>query len=735
MITKHSNIALTNQQKEALEQIEDFLESDTPVFILKGYAGTGKTTLTSCLVNYLKEIRRNFSLAAPTGRAANVISQKTGERAVTIHKAIYSYNDLVEYESKDESGEVTFKYYFGLGNNSDVVDDVFIIDEASMVSDVYSEGEFFRFGSGYQLNDFVKFTKVGNLGVKSKIILIGDPAQLEPVGMNFSPALSKDYLLNEYNLESEEYELTETHRQEVDNGIVVKSIQLRRSITSGFFNNFDIRHDCVDILEIGIEHFINAYFENESNTVIVTYKNKTALDFNRRIREVKFPNEKSLVAGDHIIIGRNNYKHFIFNGEFGVVIFADRECISRNITVFENGKEHTVSLTWRYVELLFKDENGKDKIVKGYILENFIESDVNDLLSLEMKALYIDFKIRNPKLKTNTPEFKEAIKNDLFFNAIQLRYGYAVTCHKAQGGEWDNVFVIWDYAAKEGFNFLEDSHEVAGKKNISFFRWAYTAVTRAKSRLFNINPPYFSPFSNITYIPGITRTEQAIQTGDKETIDVINVDETFKIILAKNGLNEAPRFLQHKFIELNHILSDRFINVTRYDAKPYQEFYSFNRDGKIVNLIFYYNGKEQFNKFGLVGNQNSEDLYNEIVKSLNENRRFEITFTDIKQEDSTSQVSDLEQKEFAFDKEFLQIIFESIRPLVNRKKIFVDEIEHLNYRERYHFKRGKSLATIDFIYDSEGFFTSAEERKSSNCDMMIDLYEVVKSLKEPSHVF
>jgi DNA polymerase III delta prime subunit len=734
MITKHSNIVLTNQQEEALEQIKDFLNSDIPVFILKGYAGTGKTTLTSCLVNYLKEIKRTFSLAAPTGRAANVISQKTGERAVTIHKTIYSYHDLVEYESKDEDGEVTFKYYFGLGNNSDVVDNVFIIDEASMVSDIYSEGEFFRFGSGKLLKDLIEFSKVGTLGAKVKIIFIGDPAQLEPVGMNFSPALCSDYLLKEYNLESREYELTETHRQEADSGIVSKSIQLRRSITSDFFNNFDINQNGTDVFKIDLENFLSIYFKNETNSLIVTYKNKTALDFNKRIRELKFPNNLSITTGDHIIIGRNNYKHFIFNGEFGIVIKAEKQTVTRNIPVYERGQKHIVPLTWRYVELLFKDENNSDKIVSGYMLENYFESDANDLQSLEMKALYIDFKIRNPQHEANSEEFKQAIRDDVYFNAIHLKYGYAVTCHKAQGGEWDNVFVIWDYAARDGFNFLEDNHEVTGKKNISFFRWAYTAVTRAKRVLFNINPPYFSPFSNITYIPTIARTEQAIQTGKKESVEVINVDKTLKQVLANNGLNEVPTFIQHKFVELHHLLSDRFIEVSRYDAKQYQEFYSFSRDDKKVNLIFFYNGKEQFTRFNLVGNQNSEELYNEINNVLNQNRRFEIKFIDFQKENPVSPIAQIEQKEFAFEKEFLQIIFESIKPLVNNKMIYVDDIEHLQYRERYHFKRGRSLAIIDFIYDSDGFFTSAEERKSSNCDMMIDLYEVVKSLKEPSYV-
>src|SRR5690606_26017482 len=152
--------------------------------------------------------------------------------------------------------------------------------------------------------------------------------------------------------------------------------------------------------------------------------------------------------------------------------------------------------TWRKVTIILPDENGQPKTVSGYILENYLYGD-NYLKPEEQRALYVDFKNRYPKLKKGTEEFKEAISTDKYFNAIQLKYGYAVTCHKAQGGEWPNAFVFWDRGVKTNFNFLETKQDKNGKANADFYRWAYTAITRASEKLFAINPPFFSSFSEM----------------------------------------------------------------------------------------------------------------------------------------------------------------------------------------------------------------------------------------------
>jgi ATP-dependent exoDNAse (exonuclease V) alpha subunit len=192
---------LTNSQSELVNRLEAFIDapnSSQNIFLLKGYAGTGKTFITKGLTEYLKEIRRTFILAAPTGKAAKVIANKTQNEAYTIHKTIYSTNDVKEY--KENENDKTFKFYFDLRVNDYPNNTIYIIDEASMISNVYGEPEFFRFGSGFLLQDLLKYINIDCNDHNKKIIFIGDNAQLPPIGMNFSPALDVQYLKQTFNV-------------------------------------------------------------------------------------------------------------------------------------------------------------------------------------------------------------------------------------------------------------------------------------------------------------------------------------------------------------------------------------------------------------------------------------------------------------------------------------------------------------------------------------------------------
>ena len=185
------HINLTNDQRQALEKLHAFLESDERIFILQGYAGSGKTTLLKGFVEYLKSLEKKYQLMAPTGRAAKVINQKTGFESTTIHKGIYSFEELQEIKQGEDENDVSFLYQYKIRNNPEVHDSVLIVDEASMVSDILSQGEFFRFGSGHLLRDLVTYGRIQEAITSSKIIFIGDPAQLPPIGMTFSPHLIK----------------------------------------------------------------------------------------------------------------------------------------------------------------------------------------------------------------------------------------------------------------------------------------------------------------------------------------------------------------------------------------------------------------------------------------------------------------------------------------------------------------------------------------------------------------
>src|SRR5690554_2567821 len=254
---KHIN--LTSDQQNAVERIDAFLKSDEKVFILQGYAGSGKTTLLKGIIDFLDAERKLHQLMAPTGRAAKVINQKTGYPGSTIHRAIYNFDELKEIKEGEDESNISYLYQYKLYENPDAKNSILIVDEASMLSDVYNEGEFFRFGTGQLMYDLMSYGSIQNPDAKSKVIFIGDPAQLPPIGMNFSPALSQDYLLEKYGLKSSIVEMKEVKRQDANNAILDSATKIRQCLTSGHFNDFDLRENKRDIVNIQIQDFVETY--------------------------------------------------------------------------------------------------------------------------------------------------------------------------------------------------------------------------------------------------------------------------------------------------------------------------------------------------------------------------------------------------------------------------------------------------------------------------------------------
>jgi ATP-dependent exoDNAse (exonuclease V) alpha subunit len=232
------HLNLSKDQRTALERLNTFLAGEERIFILQGYAGSGKTTLLKGFVEYLKSLEKKYQLMAPTGRAAKVINQKTGFNGTTVHKGIYNFGELVEVSEEENSNDnngISYYFKYNLLTNPNIYDDVFIVDEASMVSDVISFGEFFRFGSGKLLQDLITYSRIQSPNTKSKIIFIGDPAQLPPIGMNFSPALDAHYLKETYSITVSQVEMKEVKRQDANNGILYSATKLRQCLTSGLF--------------------------------------------------------------------------------------------------------------------------------------------------------------------------------------------------------------------------------------------------------------------------------------------------------------------------------------------------------------------------------------------------------------------------------------------------------------------------------------------------------------------
>ncbi len=688
-----THLNLSRSQEEAITKLEAFLSGPEQVYMLKGYAGSGKTTILKGLVSYLNEIEKDFSLMAPTGRAAKVIREKTEQEAFTIHKSIYSYDDMVEIEDGD-----SFFYNYKIRNNVDVVGKIFIVDEASMLSDAKSEGEFFRFGTSHLLTDLITYTRVSHDNVKSKIIFVGDPCQLPPVGDSSSKAFEPDYIKANFNLSCVEAEMKEVQRQTSDSAILDRAANLRKSISSGFFNDFNLRPNGKDILNPSYETFLQTWQNTENSKIIIASKNKTCLDLNKQIREKRFGNASlPIQKSDIVIMGGNNYKKGIFNGEFAVI--NEVSDITTQRTIALRGK-NPVTLIWRNVELVFPDAESNNKVVKGKILENFLYGD-NFLKPEETQALYVDFTSRHKDLKPKTEEFKEAIMEDEYFNPLLIKYGYAVTCHKAQGGEWDNVFTVWDHENQKGFNCLTEVQLKRSKDNVNFYRWAYTAITRASKVLYALNPPFFNSYSSIAFLDENV-IESLNELNGNQIQEELNIDNEILQDLIKMNLTNEPVQLQNHFIILRHSLNKKFIKIVGWEKIGYEIRYTFMKDEFKATFRTYINGKMEFkNPLTLMPNLSPDNTFNlvidQVVKNLsnlsirrNNNENFDncIEFD-----------SELEEK-----LPFTKSLFDDLVIIFKDKDIYITEIQHQNYKERYTFKRNNEIVVLDFEYDKNGFF-------------------------------
>lgn len=479
------DLTLTDDQRNALEKIEKFLSSDVQIFILKGYAGSGKTTLLKGLVRYLQEEEKQCQVMAPTGRAAKILRKKVGQGA-TIHKTIYALEDIhTEHLENEETGEHSYLYHFPIRLEGDSKQRILIVDEASMVSNVKNEQEFFQFGTDILLADLLTYSRVRES--HNKIIFVGDPAQLPPVGSPISQALNTDFF-EKLGLKYMQAEMTQVVRQ--GNNLILKNATtIRKVIEQPIKSELVFDYDD-DFVKINIEDVTTQYTElfpmpELGQGVVIAYSNRQCLHYNQSIRSKIFPNTPEVIAGDILLINQNNYTKGVelFNGDMVKVLeVSDELVIRKNIPVFEKGVKKPTTLTFRGVKLL---PEGSDTIVECYIIDSLLNSIDRDLSVIEKKALFVDFVIRfrekyGDKYKEGSREFKEALKVDPYFNALRVKYGYAITCHKSQGGEWDTTFV--DYFGRTGLS--NDA-----------LRWSYTATTRAMNRCYAANAPYTTCFS------------------------------------------------------------------------------------------------------------------------------------------------------------------------------------------------------------------------------------------------
>jgi hypothetical protein len=693
-----SEYGLNDGQTRLIGELEAFLATnEESVFLLKGYAGTGKTFITKGLTEYFRCIGRNYILAAPTGKAAKVIAQKTRSSAFTIHKTIYSFKDIAEYRDQDIDGTETFKFYASLAVNLLSVDTVYIVDEASMIADTYQEAEFIRFGSGFLLQDFLKFVNLDHNDHRKKVIFIGDDAQLPPVGMSFSPALNAVYLRREYHVKSREFQLTEVVRQKKGSGILANAAPLRTALERSVFNQIDIDLGYSDVVNVDYGSLMERYLESCGNqingeSIVIAHSNSDVRDFNKRIREHFFPGKSELAAGDKVIALANSdaYPVFISNGDFGLIreVLGDVEwrTVSLKRRNSDSGEVETtrVSLSFRDVVIGFRDLDGTSRFFEAKILEDLLYSAEPSLSSDQSKAIYLDFCIRNNHLPRNGVEFKLALRSDPYFNALRLKFGYAITCHKAQGSEWKNVFV--------------KCNSYMSQLSAEYFRWLYTAITRSTKFLYLLDPPHIKPWTDIQLrtTPGIDIGIETATSENKSPArgpDVSSLEgnatvqhdpqETF-------GIPASAPFLLSVLRKIRELIVGTGIEIEAIDHNQYQEVYVFCRGNQHSRIGVSYNQKERVT--GLHPRLSS-DFSTEILRLLSplKNTVF-------------APAEGAQSLQYHFQHQFLADFHERLIELTSANGITIQRLVQGQWFQRYTFGRGSDFAVFDVFYNAKHRF-------------------------------
>lgn len=451
----------TQGQAQFFHKMDEFLllpAKEKPTFVLRGYAGTGKTSLISALVKVLPHFDMRSLLLAPTGRAAKVMSNYSHRSAFTIHKIIYKPKEEVTGLGM---GFLLQKNYFK--------DTLFIVDESSMLSD---DGGM----SGNLLGDLIRFIFSGT---GNRLLLVGDTAQLPPVGSTYSPALESGYLLRQFRLSADQLELTEVMRQRVESGILFNATQLRQLLqmehpsiqlrTSGFP---DIYRMTGERLEDGLRYAYDKY--GAENTVIVTRSNKNAVQYNQYIRRIIHFYENEIDTGDLLMIVKNNYTYMADSDRVSFLANGDMVEIMK-IRSFEE----LYGFRFATLELRLLDYPDEPQFEAKVLLDT-LYSPSPSLTREQYRSLYEQVSLDYEDV-ANKNERMELIRKDPYLNALQIKFAYALTCHKAQGGQWDAVFVDQGYLPDEQIDR-------------DFIRWLYTAITRAKEELYllNFQPVFFA---------------------------------------------------------------------------------------------------------------------------------------------------------------------------------------------------------------------------------------------------
>jgi ATP-dependent exoDNAse (exonuclease V) alpha subunit len=447
----------TVKQDIFFQKIAEFITNSQTdeIFVLKGYAGTGKTTVVSTIVNNLIEVNKKYVLLAPTGRAAKVIANYSNKPAFTIHKKIY-------FPKKNSGGGVSFTLQPNKHKNT-----IFFIDESSMISDVNQESKLYENGS--LLDDLISYVYSGE---NCKMILLGDTAQLPPVQLDISPALNTETLSMHYQKEVYSIEFDEVMRQEENSGILYNATELRELLKEFFFDSFKFKlRGFKDIIRLtdgyDIQDAINQAYSNYSieDTAFIVRSNKRANQYNQQIRSKILDKESELSTGDFLMVVKNNYFWLKDSDEAGFIANGDIV----EVLDIRNIKE-LYGFKFANVKIRMVDYPNQKPFETVLLLDTTV-SESPALTYEESNKLYEEVMKDYENESTKYKKFQKVKENE-YFNALQVKFSYAITCHKSQGGQWNTVFIEQPYLP----NGIDKD----------YIRWLYTAMTRAKDKLYLI---------------------------------------------------------------------------------------------------------------------------------------------------------------------------------------------------------------------------------------------------------
>lgn len=667
-------IKLTSSQQAAIEAFKSFLEGNQQVFMLKGAAGTGKTTLLAEFLKILEDQKRDYGLMAPTGRAAHILGSKVGRKASTIHKGIYVLSELKSTsQNKEDEDDDGLHMRFWLKNNAVPLSAVYIVDESSMISDSVSENEAFSFGSGRLLTDLFEFAR------GRKIVFVGDYAQLPPIEMNFSPALDKEYIENRFGCKVREVMLKEVMRQTDGSVMLANATRIRTAIENKSFIEFKLNNG-IDTVAEDVD-LLKPYFELSPTkpyvrSAVIAYSNKQALDYNFAIRRHYYGEDAPrLMAGDLLMVCRNNYSygHELFNGNIMQVVACqpDNEIECHNVRVkLCKDRIESVALKFRKVNIRFSG-NSEPVSLNVMLLDNFLDDQSGSIGGLLARALIVDFNNRLPQnIKSKESEIRRLLRSkkkltkeqqelcdeylhllnkDPYYNAVICKYGYAMTCHKAQGGEWHHVFV--------------DMCRYGGTANEDYFRWAYTALTRASKKIWHFRSPDFNYISNLV---------------------VEEITPSSKLQVSSYANNSD--FCEARFKRIKIRAKELGLLVLEDRSKAYQHIITFT-DNKSNTAVFqlWFNAKGYSAKDILLASTSEElsSLCSPLIEASYAPSN--VPFT-------------------APDRPFAEKLVTFVRSQLEECGIQLLDITKDNYQDVFHLKTD-GIAQIRFVYTAKGNYT------------------------------